>query len=197
MGKLQDLFTEREIAYSKYGDLILQQLELNVIPAMLEILQLTEQELSRLMWRGARIIEKHVLLFADITYQPGDVLKDEMTSVTLTTEMALMLSKGIKVALPLDLAETATTEQIVNYLKESEKKLRAEYETAYGNKNQEALTEALKEATRSQLGWDIDPDLLDEVLETVQDFEIDSLSDEQQEALMLTHLGQHSKGKAN
>lgn len=197
MGKLQDLFTEREIAYSKYGDLILQQLETNVIPAILEILQLTEQELPRLVWRGARVIEKHVLLFADITYQPGDVLKDETTSVTLTMQMAVLLSKAIKVAMPLDLAETATTEQIINYLKESEKKIRAEYEAAYGSENQEALTEALKEATRSQLGWDIDPDLLDKVLETAQEFEIGSLSDEQQEALMLTHLGQHSKGKVN
>lgn len=196
MGKLQDLFTEREIAYSKYGDLILQHLETNVIPAILEILQPTEQELSRLIWRGARIIEDHVLLFADITYRAGDVLKDKETSVTLTMEMALMLSKALKVAIPLDLAETATTEQISDFLKESEKKLRKEYEAAYGH-DQEALTEALKEATRSQLGWDINPDLIDEVLETVQDFEIESLSDEQQEALMLTHLGQHNKGKVN
>ena len=149
------------------------------------------------MWRGARIIEDHVLLFADITYQPGEILKDETASVTLTAEMALMLCKSIKVAIPLNLAETATTEQITNYLKESEKKLREEYETVYGKDDQEALNEKLKEATRSQLGWDIDPDLLNEVLETVQDFEIDSLSDEQQEALMLTHLGQHSRGKVN
>jgi len=197
MGKLQDLFTEREIAYSKYGDLILQHLETNVIPAILEILQLTEQELPRLMWRGARIIEDHVLLFADITYKSGDVLKDKISTVTLTEEMALMLSKAIKVAIPLNLAETATTEQITNYLKESEKKLREEYKAAYGGNDEEALNEALKEATRSQLGWDIDPDLLDEVLQTVTDFEIESLSDEQQESLMLTHLGQHSRGKVN
>ena len=197
MGKLQDLFTEREIAYSKYGDLILQQLETNVIPAILEILQLTEQELPRLMWRGARIVEDHVLLFADITYKAGDVLKDKISTVTLTDEMALMLSKTIKVAIPLNLAETATTEQITGYLKESEKKLREEYKAAYGGNDEEALNEALKEATRSQLGWDIDPDLLNEVLETVTDFEIEALSDEQQEALMLTHLGQHSRGKVN
>ncbi len=196
MGKLQDLFTEREIAYSKYGDLILQHLETNVIPAILEILQLPEQEMSRLMWRGARIVENHVLLFGDITYHVGDVLKDEKTTVTLTDEMALMLNKAIKIAMPLDLAETGTTKEIIDYLKEAEKKLRAEYEAVYSH-DQEAMTEALKEATRNQLGWDIDQKLLKEVLETVQDFELESLSEEQQESLMLTHLGQHSRGKVN
>ncbi|KKK59509.1 hypothetical protein LCGC14_3033680 [marine sediment metagenome] len=196
MGKLQDLFTERDIAYSKYGELILQHLETNVIPAILEILQLTEQELPRLQWVGARIVENHVLVFGNITYQMGDVIKDNVSSVTLTDEMALMLSKALKIAVPLDLAEDASTKQITSYLTESEKKLRAEYEAAYSH-DQEALTEAVKQAKRSQLGWDIDSDLLDEVLETVQDFEIESLSDEQQEALMLTHLGQHSRGKVN
>lgn len=197
MGRLQDLIDARFASYSEHSDKILRTLESNVIPAILDILELTDQEESKLIWRDVRIVEDHVLVIGAIEYSAGDVVKDDVTSVTLTADLALRMSKLIKIAIPLPLAESSTTAEIKQHLVDSQKQLRDEYEAAYGHDG-EALNAAMKTATNEQLGWsNVNPEILDSVLETVNDFQIEDLTETQLESLMLTHLSQHGRGKLN
>lgn len=196
MSNLQDLLDERQRTYSQISDEILKCLESNVIPAILELLELSDRELSKLTWNTVSVADEHILLGGTIIYQPGDVIADDATKVTLTKEMVGLMNKIIKVAVPLKIAENANKEEVMAHLVESERKLRDEYETVYGH-NPKALESALKNIPE-QIGWDeVDEKILDNVLETATDFEIEDLSEEQLQALMLTHLGGQGKGRMN
>jgi len=198
MGKLQDLFEERTIAYAKYSDEILQVLSKNVIPAVLTMLDLSDSELERLTWHSVRIVEDHVLLVGAIVYGEGDVVADEKSAVPLTGELAMLLSKMVRVAIPMHLADGASQEVIVEHLKESEKQLKEEYEAVYGH-DPEMLDAALENVVTGELGWsdDITSDVITDVIQSAQDFNIEDLTPEQQEALMMTHLAQNKGDKPN
>lgn len=189
MGKLQDLFNERQKTFSQISEKILSRLKTNVIPAISELLELSERELNRLEWNGVTIADDHVLLTGVIIYAPGDVVSDENTKVQLTEEMVGLMNKLIKVAIPLEIAENASKEDVVKHMVKAENELRDEYSRAYG-KNALGHSE--------HFGWEeIDEEIINEVIETVTDFKLSNLTEEQKEALMLTHLGQHGRGKIN
>lgn len=197
MGRLQDLIDARFASYSEHSDKILRTLQANVLPAILDILELSDNEESKLIWRDVRIINNHILVTGQIEYAIGDIIKDNDTTVTLTEQTASLMSKFIKVAIPLPLAETATTEEIKQHLTETQRQLREEYEAAYGH-DKAAFEEAMRGATNEQLGWsELTPEILDSVLETVTEFEIEDLTETQLKSLMLTHLSQHKRGKLN
>jgi len=191
MGKLQDLFSERQRTFTQISDEILSRLESNVIPAILEMLELSERELTRLEWNSVSIVDDHVLLTGVIIYAPGDVVSDENMEVQLTEELVGLMNKLIKVAIPLEIAENASKEDVVKHMVKAEQELRDEYSKVYGEGEG-------KLGHTEHFGWEeIDEEVLNEVIDTVNDFKLMDLTDEQQEALMLTHLGQHGRGKIN
>jgi len=194
MNNLQDLFDARFASYSEHSNKILLRLESNVIPAILEVLELSSVEESKLLWKDVRVVENHVVIIGAIEYSPGDIIKDDVTSVTLSKEQAMLMSKLVKIAVPLTLAENASSAQITKHLVDSQSKLRDEYEAAYGH-DQNALTAAMTDATHQQLGWDetVEPDLAT-LVDSVSEFDIEKLSEKQLEALVLTHLGEHKSG---
>ncbi len=197
MSKLQDLFSERAIAYAKYSDEILQVLSVNVVPAVLEMLDLSDSELERLTWHSVRVVEDHVLLVGAIAYTEGDIIKDDETTVTLTGELAMIMSKLVRVAIPMHLADGATQNVIVDHLKESERQLKKEYEEAYGH-DPEMLDAALENVVTGELGWSgMDADFITDVIQSASDFKIEDLTEEQQQALMMTHLAQNKGNKPN
>ena len=196
MNKLQDLFDARFASYSEHSDKILQSLESNVIPAILEVLNLSNLEESNLIWRDVRVIENHIMIIGAIEYSPGDIIKDNETTVKISKEQAKLMSKLVKIAVPLILAETASQAQIKKHLIDSQKQLREEYEAVYGH-DQTALNEAMVDATNGQLGWDesADPERnLVHLVDAVSDFDIEELSEKQLESLVLTHMSKHKGG---
>lgn len=194
MDKLQALFDARFASYSDHSDKILQKLESNVIPAILEVLELSSMEESKLLWKDVRVVENHIVIIGAIEYSPGDIIKDDVTSVTLSEEQAILMSKLVKIAVPLTLAETASHAQVTKHLLDSQTKLQEEYEAAYGH-DQNALTAAMTDATHQQLGWDetVETDLAT-LVDSVSEFDIEKLTEKQLEALVLTHLGEHKSG---
>lgn len=194
MNKLQDLFDARFASYQEHSDNILRKLESNVIPAILEVLELSSMEESKLKWKDVRVVENHIMIIGAIEYAPGDIIKDDVTSVTLSNEQAALMSKLVKIAVPLTLADSASQAQVKKHLVESQKQLQEEYEAVYGH-DQDALTAALKGANHEQLGWDPEAETgLAALVDSVSEFNIEDLSEEQLESLVLTHLGEHKGG---
>jgi hypothetical protein len=186
MSKLKDLFYERSSTYASYCDIILREIENNVIPAVLEMLELTQSELDRLEWNNVQLLEEEYLILSGVIgYKEGDVISDDDITVTLDAAMALMLDKIIRVAIPIELAETGSKNDVYAHLYESQQQLREEYETIYGHAPP-TMEEAMEEALRTQLGMDLSPD-----------FDYNELSDEQKKSLAITMAGRSTKEKLN
>lgn len=185
MGKIKDLFTERESVYAEYSNDILKAIAKNVIPAVLEILDLSDNELEKLEWKTVQLQEDHVILNGIIGYKEGDVITDGKMTVTLDTAMALLLDKMIRVGIPLHLAETGSRSDIITHLREAQQQLREDYEAVYGHEPP-TLDEAMEEALRRDLGMDFGPD-----------FDYNDLTEEQKEALFISMTGSGSGDKLN
>lgn len=185
--KLEDLLQERLDAYARYSDEIMQLISSNVIPAILEMLDLTDQELDKLVWHNVTTQEKSLMLAGTIRYQPGDVITDPDTgdTVTLDEKLAALLDKMVRVAVPLKLAATGSASDILEHFEVSAEKLKEEYETVYGHEP-ETYDKAVKHAMYGQLGMDFE-----------DDFNYNDLTDEQKESLMLTLDGPNNGDKLN
>ena len=107
MSRLRDLLEERFTVFTKYSDEILAEISGNVIPAVLEMMDLTDQEHSKLTWTNVQLREEHILLTGEIKYSEGDVIADDDVTVQLDGSLAMMLDKLIRVAIPASLAEEA------------------------------------------------------------------------------------------
>ena len=175
MGKLQDLFDKRIKQYSDCSDRIMKLLEKSVLPAVIDMMDLSENEIEKLEWRNVQINEDHVVLNGIIAYKEGDVITDGESTVTLDASMALLLDKMIRVGIPMDLAESGSKDEIYDHLSESQRQLREEYEAVYGHEPP-TMEEAMEEAIRQELGmnFDIGPD-----------FDYNELTEEQREAMWM------------
>lgn len=162
MSRLKDLFTERKSIYSQYSNEILAEIADNVLPAVLEIMELSDEDLKLLEWR-----EIHQAVLEDDNYLVvGGIIYYE----TLSDEEGLDLGKLVSVAIPLELAETGTKEEIVDHIKESQERLRREYESIYGEQ---------------------------QVLDIGRDFDYSDLSEKQREALLMGSVAVSKRNKLN
>lgn len=182
MSRLSDLLEERFIVYTKYSEQILAEISKNVIPAILEMMDLSEQELDKLTWVSVQLREEHILLAGEIKYTSGDVISDSDVTVQLDGPLAMMLDKLIHVAIPVKLAEDGSYEDILNHLKEAEKRIREEFKAAYGH-DPANYQEALRNAGPNRLGIDFGPD-----------FDYNDLTEEQQEAFFLSGIAMSGMG---
>ena len=179
MGKLKDLFEERTRMFVGYSDRILKQAENNVIPAVLEMLDLNDNELEKLEWTNVQMNDDHLVLNGVIAYKEGDVITDGDMTVTLDAAMALLLDKIIRVGIPMELAENGSKVDVLDHLMESQRQLKDEYEAVYGHEPP-TMEEAMEQALREELGMNFD---------FGPDFDYNDLSEEQKEALHTTMLG--------
>ena len=185
MGKIRDLLYERRSSYARHSERILKTLENNVLPAILEMLDLTSNEIDKLEWNNVKLEEDHIVLSGIIRYKEGDVISDGDTTVTLDIAMALLLDKMIRVGVPLELAETGSKKEIYDHLFESQRQLREEYEAVYGHEPP-TMEEALEQALNQQIGMDFGPD-----------FNYNDLTEEQKEALFISMSGSDIGDKLN
>lgn len=185
MSKIKDLLKKRSAAYVVHNKRILKALENNVIPAILEMLELSSNEFDKLEWTNVHLQDDHIVLSGIIRYNEGDVISDGDTTVTLDTTMALILDKMIRVGVPLKLAETGTKSEVYDHLFESQKQLREEYESVYGHEPP-TMEEAMEEALHQQIGMDFGPD-----------FNYNDLTEKQKEALFISMSGSKIGDKLN
>ena len=183
MSRLRDLLEERFTVFTKYSDEILAELSGNVIPAILEMMDLSDQELDKLTWTSILIREEHVLLTGEIKYSEGDIISDDDVMVQLDGSLATMLDKLIRVAIPAHLAENGTREEVLNHLKEAEKQLREDYKAVYGHEPA-TYEDAVRNALPTQLGMDFG-----------HDFDYNDLTEEQLEAYFLSGIAMNGMGE--
>lgn len=183
MSELSDLFDDRSKSYSESSEKILELLSDNVIPAILERMSLSDQELDKLEWTNVQVTEDFIVLTGTIRYQEGDIISDDDTVVTLDGALALMLDKVLRASVPFELACNGSKNDVLEHLKASEQELRDEYEAVYGHEP-ETLQDAMYEAMRGQLGMDIGPE-----------FNYNDLTEEQREAYYLWGVSHDNKGE--
>ena len=183
MSNLSNLIDKRQKSYSKFNDKILKLLADNVIPAILEMMDLSDQEIDKLEWRTVQVVEDYLILTGSIKYDEGDIISDDDTVVTLDAALALVLDKVIRAAVPFSLACTGSKNEVILHLKAAEKKLREEYEAVYGHEP-ETLEDVMFEAIRGQLGIDFG-----------QEFDYTDLTEEQKEAYSMWGMTANPKGE--
>jgi len=183
MSDLSDLLDERSRLFSEHSEKILELLSNNVIPAILDRMSLSDQELDRLEWTNVQIMEDFLVLTGTIRYREGDIISDNDTVVTLNSALALMLDKVLRASVPFELACNGSKNDVVEHLKASEQELRDEYEAVYGHEP-ETLQDAMYEAMRGQLGMDFGPE-----------FNYNDLTEEQREAYYLWGVSHAPKGE--
>jgi hypothetical protein len=115
MGKLKDLIEERTRTYAEYNNKILELIEDNVIPAVLDMLDLSDNEMEKLEWKQVEINKSQLVVNGVIRYKEGDVISDGDMTVTLDAAMALLLDKIIRVSVPLNLAENGSKTDILEH----------------------------------------------------------------------------------
>jgi len=187
---LSDLFDDRSRIYSEHSEKILELLSDNVIPAILEMMSLSDQELEKLEWTNVQVMENYLVLTGTIRYEEGDIISDEDTTVTLDTSLALMLDKVLRAAVPFELACNGSRDDVLTHLKAAETKLRDEYESVYGHEP-ETLNDAMVEAMRGQVGMDF----MDFGMDFGPDFNYNDLTEEQREAYYLWGVSNGTKGE--
>ncbi len=182
MSRLRDLLEERFVVFTKYSDEILTEISRNVIPAVLQMMNLSDEELEKLTWTNIQLREEHVLLTGEIKYTEGDIISDEDMTVRLDGSLAMMLDKMIRVAVPAKLAETGSYEDVLNHLREVEKRLRDDYKAVYGHEPA-TYEDAVQNALPTQIGMDFGPD-----------FDYNDLTEEQLEAFFLSGIAMNAMG---
>ena len=188
MGQLKELIEERTRIYSEYNNKILELIESNVVPAVLDMLDLTDNELEKLEWNQVKLVKEQLVLNGTIKYKEGDVITDGDMTVTLDASMALLLDKIIRVSVPLKLAESGSKDDIVEHLLESQRRLEEDYEEAYGHEP-ESIEEAMEAALHGFEQY--------EDIDFGPDFNYNELTDEQKEALFISMTGSGSGDKLN
>lgn len=128
MSRLRNLLEERSVVFEKYNEQILGELSNNVIPAVLEMLNLSDQELTKLTWNGVRAVDDdYIMIIGTIKYKSGDIITDGDTTITLDASLVTLLNKLIQVILPLNIVETGSKTDIIEHLKESERLMKEKF----------------------------------------------------------------------
>lgn len=187
--KIRKMFERRAQAFDKYTKAIFDALTPTVIAAIVEVLELTPDEIERLEWHVFRLVDEHLVISGLVTYQAGDtIVADDGNVVELTTETAYILSKIIKIALPMYIVEDCTKDQVVEFLRNLEQEMKNEYDQLYG------LDPNIQEMGPEEL---YDPSLKQEEIPTndvkfdeEETFKYNELTEEQQAALRLARLSQ-------
>lgn len=189
MSDLSVLFDRRSKSYSNYNKKIFKILLNNVIPAILDRMSLSDQELDKLEWTNVQVVEDFLVITGTIRYEEGDIISDDDTVVTLDGALALMLDKVLRASIPFELACNGSKHDVIEHLKAAEQKLRDEYETIYGHEP-ETLQDAMFEAMRGQIGIDIGQIGMD----IGPEFNYNDLTEEQREAYYMWGVSHDAKG---
>ena len=195
--KIERLFKRRQSTFDKYSQAILDAITPNMISAITEVLGFTDEELTRLEWNNVRLVDGHILVSGAIMYRAGeDIIADDGEEViTLDDTTALILNKLVRIALPIQLVETYSREEIVAHLKEMEKKYKKEYQDVYGSDptvHQLDISDYEGDTMEEKLASAVRSTMQNPKLPEVEEFKYGELTDEQKESLRLSSLIQQT-----
>lgn len=181
MTKIQKLFDRRAETYAKYSDAIMDAITPNVVAAVIEHLHLTPDEIRLLQWTSISIIEDHLLL-------QGHIRNEEDI-------------KLLRVPIPMMMVESASKEQVLDYLMKLESEFQKQYEDIYGKELsledlQDLEAEGMQVIDANEL-LDVLDGPVNVPVESFEDFEYNDLTDEQRERLRLSILSQEKGSKPN
>ena len=191
--KIRKLFERRLASYEKYTNAIQDALTPTVLGPLLEVLELTGEEIGRLHWHAFQLMGDHLYLSGIVSYESGEeILADDGEEViTLDQKTALILSKLIKIALPIEVVENASKEEMKKYLIELQEQYKEEYAELY-NMDPNVVQLDLNDYEGDTIEEKLENALMDTSEQFVDEaqFQYDELTEEQQAALRLSRLTQ-------
>lgn len=119
MTELEEIFAERDELYYDYTKALFEVLNDTALTATYEVMNLNP---DNVMWQDVQLFDDVVLLVAFVTYKPNDVIVAENgEKITLDETTAELYQRIIRIGLPVKLAATGTKEEIMKFLRESNK----------------------------------------------------------------------------
>lgn len=172
---LRELFEARDSEYAEATIKILEKIP-GTIAAIVEISELEDEfAQGRLTWSEAVLVqeveeeEEYVLLVGILRYEVGDEIETPVGQLIVTPEIAERFHQRIiRVGIPIRLVEEDDKAAIQEFLKKSAEEHKREME--------EIKREMQKKSAKA----------------TIADFDLDQLTEEQRESLMLNTQGKPS-----
>lgn len=118
MTHLKSIIEKREEVYDEFTAAILGELH-HVTDAASSLLPTDLQ--PRLVWKTVTLVDETLMVAGMLEFPIGEkiVAEDDM-EIEVTADMQPMLNRVIRVGVPMDMVENATSQQIVDYLKRLE-----------------------------------------------------------------------------
>lgn len=171
--KLTTLFTRREDSYKKGTEAIFNKMYPTVLAAIKEFVGPDLAE--RLEWHDAVQVEDVITIIAFVAAKVGEELIIGMGEKILVTEQNKdLMSSIIRIGVPVDLADKASKEEVMKFLREEEARRVEAVLGGHGEVDPEDL-----------LNYAADP----------TEFDMDSLDKDQLEQLLMHESG--NKGKVH
>lgn len=164
MTKLKEMFKKREEIQQTLLDSILKAMP-NVLEAAEQFIGEVEGSTGNICWRDVEYTEgdNHVLLLGTMDYEVGsDVELPNGTVVRVTESTQEYFSRILRLGIPYDLAETGSVVDVYTFLSEAAERS----EKTYEDQHEELLS--LLQGTVTE-----------------DDFDLDSLTDEQKQQLQM------------
>ena len=158
MNNLERLFKQRDRTYQAHTDRILKSLS-TVIDGVVQFLNLKEElAQGQLTWQNVQMQQEVVMLIGIIEYPPGaKFATSQGEQMVVSKENKDYFKRILRLGLPTDLVEKGNTEDVMKFLSNVDK-------------NAEEKVEYVE---------------LPKELAGIQDFNLDDLTDEQKNALLV------------
>lgn len=115
MTYLKGLFEKRQEVYDEFTAALLE--ELTAVTSAATTLLGSDLE-DRLVWRSVELIDDTIMVAGALEFQLGEkILTEDNMEIEVTAEMQPILNRIVRVGVPVELAATASEQEIVDYLK--------------------------------------------------------------------------------
>lgn len=115
MTYITSIFAKRVEVYEKFTAALLEELE-TVTTAGASLL--SADLAKRLVWKAVNLVDSTVTIVGIIEFPIGEkIIAESGLELEVTEEMQQLLNQVVRVSVPLEMAENATVEDIVAYLK--------------------------------------------------------------------------------
>mgnify|MGYP001817483573 CR=1 FL=1 len=114
MSHIKELFVKREDVYADFTNALKAELSTATSAAGSLVGEALQEQL---VWENVLLIDDTVVITGQVKFPVGHIITSEDgDDIEVTPEMQQHLNQAIRVGLPLELAETGSYEEIVDYL---------------------------------------------------------------------------------
>jgi len=138
MSQLQEIYQKRETLYHDLTAALLAELSVAIEAAT----SLVDNDVvNQLKWKNVALLDDKVYVTGEVEFPLGHILTtSDGAEVTVDPELQAQLRRVVRIGIPLELAETGTFDQIVDYLKELQKQAPPEFPTVFDAENRSIET---------------------------------------------------------